>query len=490
MISSSKRLVTVAMALLPPLLLTLEGCVSQGPLRNLSGERARQVTFEGNAPPCSSPQLCDRLPVELHKDYTLFFTEFDDDGWLVSANSDAVAFGYEHRSGERGKNEKDTIGNIKSTLRNLPDPSLIVLFIHGWKHNASTGDSNVIDFRNEIEDLAALYPDRNIVGIYVGWRGTPILGVDLLKDITFYNRKRAAENVAKGSVQELIAFIAAYERSRNVSHVDPTRDERGTDIRPLRVKRWSNDAPNRASLQPVISIFVGHSFGGLILFESLSQPLLTYVIDDELRARDRQKEEATAAALPDLAVLLNPAVEAVRFEPLYRAMRGRRSLTYRGPRLVAITTTADLATRLAFPATRVFSASTTSVERYQAYVNTIGHAERYITHTLKYPAKNPCTDRISGDSSQCIGGSRLEASDGVEFRCANFREMWNIRTDETLMSGHNDIAGKKIFNFINDLVARKFATDLKPDPICCPPQTPSALKGLGCSKKPDLSFGE
>ena len=460
----------------------LVGCmpISQAPQRDLSAEAARLISFGSANSKCPSPSNCNRLPVERHENYTLFFAEFDDEGWLTSANTDTIAFGYDHHDVHAIGNRKDSIGNIKSTLRNLPDPSLIVLFIHGWKHNAGASDGNVSEFRMELQKLADAYPIRNVIGIYVGWRGTPFYSIDPLESLTYYNRKAAAENVARGSVQELIAFITAYEWSRNVEHVNPTHCTRAAqgadcaDITPINVRQGPpQDLDVNPRHQPVISIFIGHSFGGLILFESLSQPLLTYVINAELQVRDRQKVEATAVGLPDLAILLNPAVEAVRFEPLYRAMRGRRDpLKYYGPRLVSITTTADEATRYAFPISRVISAPSGVDRKFEAYISTIGHAKPYITHDLVTRKSEPCPSVIGGDTPQCMGQTLLTVRGGVEFRCSNFREMWNVSTDKSVMGGHNDITEEVLLSFVNGLMAQRFSSAIQHESDCKPPTRP------------------
>jgi len=127
--------------------------------------------------------------VEIHDDYKLLFTEFDDQGQAYSTES---------------------FRQITQTLQTeaqAPDkPRLaIVLFAHGWKNNASVCNRNVCCFRAFLSRLAAdmkvgatrpgssVGPMR-VIGIFVGWRGLP-LAVPVLETFSFYGRKHAATNI-------------------------------------------------------------------------------------------------------------------------------------------------------------------------------------------------------------------------------------------------------------------------------------------------------
>ncbi|MBB3261329.1 hypothetical protein [Paraburkholderia sp. WP4_3_2] len=448
----------------------------------------RSPSCSGSDP--SETAECGHLTAERWQDYTLLFAEFDDEGWLVSPHSSAIAFGYEpvqpatKTSGAADGSyvPRDTIGDIKSTLRDVCDPTLVVVFIHGWKHSAAFDDENVRSFRQELESLAQLENkraevenriERKVIGIYIGWRGAPFLAqppLASLENLTFFQRKSAAENVARGSVQELLAFVTEFERGRNLFHTQCTRPTRG-DILPVGAvqceSHWCN-VSNIERQKQVQTIFIGHSFGGLILFEATVQPLLTYIVDGELDTRDDIGEKARLALSADLVVLLNPAVEASRFEPLYRAMRGERFARYFGPRTIAITSTADTATGDAFPITRYFSDSYESEDKRTAYSNTIGHAPMYFTHTLEHFADCTTTQNVAFSpgplpetDSACIGGSELRLAaqtDSVgrnDNGCGNYREFWNISAAPEIMIDHNDILNEKLRSFVN-----AFALDL------------------------------
>lgn len=58
--------------------------------------------------------------------------------------------------------------------------TLIVTFVHGWNHNASDGDDNLVQFEALLAQLAQLEARdrgekaRKVIGVYIGWRGSSI----------------------------------------------------------------------------------------------------------------------------------------------------------------------------------------------------------------------------------------------------------------------------------------------------------------------------
>src|ERR1043166_6804269 len=124
----------------------------------------------------------------------LGFVEFDDHGWLWDANQMHAVV---NRIAEEDKKQ-----------------GLIILVLaHGWKHNASYQDANVASFRAVLADLQDVEnkssaqlprPPRKVVGLYVGWRGLSQT-LPVLKEVTFWERKRTAHAVGQGAVCELMA---------------------------------------------------------------------------------------------------------------------------------------------------------------------------------------------------------------------------------------------------------------------------------------------
>ena len=161
----------------------------------------------------------------------------------------------------------------------------------------------------------------------------------------------------------------------------------------------------------------------------------------------------------DLIVLLNPAFEATRYEPLHDAARRRVYPDSQRPVFMAITARNDHATKYAFPLGRTINTILES-ERYTeeetdhtqetieglANKNAIGHALRYRTHRLEGSdgkaqmsaelgdprSRNPCT----GPSTGC-------------------NPYWVIAADERVIDGHNGIYEDSLWGFLSDFYFQK-----------------------------------
>ena len=285
---------------------------------------------------------CKSQSLEDHHDYLLGFVEFDDQGWFYD------------------------VGQMKRLLARLDveaarNDLIISVFVHGWKHNAAFCDANVGCFRESLKLLAAQelrhYPahPRKVVGIYVGWRGLSNDGPALWENLSFYSRKSAATHVALGSVRELFARLAAFQKTQNAR----------------------TDAVHNTRL-----MILGHSFGGLIVYTAVAQALI---------ASAATRDQDLVAPFADLVVLVNPAFEASRFEALHRIAANRDYPPGQNPVFVAVTSKTDAATGKAFPIGRwansmleKYSSSSThlAADEKQANTRTIGHDERYHTHSL------------------------------------------------------------------------------------------------------------
>src|SRR5207253_11373762 len=96
-------------------------------------------------------------------------------------------------------------------------------------------------------------PPHRVVGIYVAWRGKSVQLPEPLISATFWDRKNTALHVAIGESRTLFARLRSFEALQNG---DP-----------------SIPAPEKK----VLLILMGHSFGGLILFNAISQSLITSI---------------------------------------------------------------------------------------------------------------------------------------------------------------------------------------------------------------------
>ncbi|AMV48338.1 hypothetical protein ATN79_47645 [Paraburkholderia caribensis] len=227
------------------------------------------------------------------------------------------------------------------------------------------------------------------------------------------------------------------------------------------------------------------------------------------RSSKRRYEETERIA--DMIALVNPAFEASRFEALYRVANEHTHSCYEPPLLMSITSETDQATGVAFPAGRfintLFERPTSSPEQATAIKQTPGHMTAYITHVLHGNTASPSTQQTnealhgtdavcgnwtparklltmegdelasavklnrslelkqstefitqlnaSGDDNKpwtrtFCGGAQLET---VKQDGANNAQtlVWNIRADENIINGHNDVMNPALLDFVRQM---------------------------------------
>lgn len=124
-----------------------------------------------------------------------------------------------------GKFFEDTdlgaIGRWLEAGRNAP----IVVYIHGWHHNATDRKENLPKFRAFIkqldDDICEVAKQRGssgactpVQGLFVGWRGDsldPWLLPDILDVATFGSRKRASVRVGTGDLQKVLQLVSGFK---------------------------------------------------------------------------------------------------------------------------------------------------------------------------------------------------------------------------------------------------------------------------------------
>src|SRR6201987_6215070 len=180
--------------------------------------------------------------------YKFAFIEFGDQGSALDTSQRAAAI---------------------NVIRQAQRPLLFV-YIHGWMNNAVSGD--VCRFEHFI-DMVSRLPEVtqgkiNVIGVYIAWRGKD-LTVPGLNLLTFWNRKLAggdvaAQNSCLATINELA--LAAREPGKQVHHC----------------------------------VLMGHSFGGLVLSNTISHSIL-----------DASSTGARNASPCDMAVAFNPADDSI-----------------------------------------------------------------------------------------------------------------------------------------------------------------------------------
>lgn len=357
----------------------------------------------------NAPPGCESASIEHDKDFDIAYVELTDQGWFY---------------------KRDQLTRALDLLKEYPEVNLdMVVYVHGWKHSARFYDSDVTNFRENIMHTLAR-PGVHTVGIYVGWRGAS-LEPRLLQGITYYDRKSTADHVARGSVRELFSHLQAIRNDRTAA---PGREVRLT--------------------------LIGHSFGGLIVYNSVAESLLNSMV-----AANHGDPASPREAMPiaDLVLLLNPAFEASRFEPLFQVAKDQPPRGYadnQRPILVSITSEADLATKIAFPAGRAINSifehegrtdedppNSPYAERLEKVANThtMGHMERYRTHQLELGLSNHQSET---SAIECKVLPNPLVADGNRF------PLWNMYAMEQVINGHHDIYKPNLWEFVKQISDR------------------------------------
>lgn len=132
----------------------------------------------------------------------------------------------------------------------------LVVYVHGWKHDASPYSRNLKDFPGFLEKFRSSDPNVTVFGLYMSWRGEALQREEPFNRpfqpwITFFSRIRAAGRVARPSFTEaLLSVLTAAELEFNQGIVE-------------------SGAPDRTT-----SVVIGHSMGGFVVEEAMSKALL------------------------------------------------------------------------------------------------------------------------------------------------------------------------------------------------------------------------
>ena len=257
-------------------------------------------------------------------DYELAFIEFQEDGKPYAlrepcdpkGNETCIDEGY----GSVKLGGKSQLDAVLDTFQS-DDTYYVMVFIHGWRNDASIGNGNVADFRQYaahaarfLEDRSAIGPQTkkpHVVAIYIGWRGARTdenwlhqkLGMlgDALGTfsalVTLFDRKPVSEAIAPS----VLTALRDIEARLGIAHVIPSID-------------YIPDNKNKM-------IVFGHSLGGNLLISALRDDLVK-------RIHEHSPTKYMQPVLGDLVVLINPAAEASKWIDVQRALWQRLALIY------------------------------------------------------------------------------------------------------------------------------------------------------------------
>ena len=313
------------------------------------------------------------------RSYDLATMKFDDDG-------------------KPGDQELAAVQTTIANARTNPNGAVVVLFIHGWHHNADwdrsddSGDEHFKDFRAVLHGVmmreaerpgtGSVAGGRRLVGIYLGWNGKPnwwAADKAGLRHLSFRDRYAVAERIGGGQAfgDALRAIVASTKG-------------------PLTgVAGWSASTPE----SPLT--LIGHSMGALMLesaFLSLlkapDQPLVFPSTSSEPVAIVRQGR--VRVSFPDVLIALNSAADS-RIMHDIRSELAARQLTktvnvagigYAPPMLMSATSESDTDTGILWPSVKPGR-------------RTDGHDPSLFTHRLVMTAtKCPCLKKPTKDFGQ------------------------------------------------------------------------------------------
>ncbi|WP_316365486.1 hypothetical protein [Candidatus Thiodiazotropha sp. CDECU1] len=392
------------------LVLLISGCTTTNPYHSKEWK-------EGN---CNNPNSsdCKQSYYQEYPNYDLAFAEYTERG--NAFNDEWI-----HEVISKIEERRETNGVVT------------IVFIHGWKHNADESDENLRDFKKTLEVLSASAQliNRRLVGVYIGWRGLSI-EMPLLKEVTFWDRKAVAQEVGKGGVTQLLLELA------KIDHKDPTN---------------------------VLAI-VGHSFGGAIAVSAATE------IISEIIINDRQGQEP-GGTIGDAVIVLNPAIEANQTLNMVEAAVKNKITGPSNPLFYSISTDADWATHYVFPVGQTIGLLFTwrQMDLQRSYYHdrltqeslilreehldatTTGNFAPYLTHRLKMDTSSeipePTLHSCEELPDACVpkGLTTLDGHPAIGPLPEKYPLQF-IKTDKTVMAGHNDIFNPEILTFIYTLI--------------------------------------
>lgn len=385
---------------------------------------------------CTTIESCSNSYFEQHPNYEIGFVEYS----------------------ERGNDfAPDRTQKLLNRLRqySVSGKLAVVVFIHGWKHNADQEDPNVTSFTTALANLSksGVLGDRKLVGIYVGWRGLSLHGL-WSENITYWDRKSVAEEVGRGGVTEVLTQLEQIDRNKETNYL----------------------------------IILGHSFGGAITLSALHDQLLERL--------QNQQAGLPVKAFGDAVIMLNPAIEAnmgllLKENSLKVGSSGVRAQ----PLLYVISSKGDEATHFTFPVgqwlgvnltwsqvdlKRVYNGQTFLIREEQMDTTAIGNYPLFHTALIKDPDRLTIQGQPTALASSTIAEKltvfpkTLESTkfgewelvshctpDGTngdpelpQMPCYSNEPVNFIYTADSFIADHNDIFNPALIAFMSTAVSK------------------------------------
>lgn len=377
---------------------------------------------------------CDQCALEIHqtsskdglgKRYEISFVEFDDNGMPMLA-------------GQRSLLSTILEGNLDRDL-------IILAYVHGWYHNASGEDGDVQGFRSLLmtmqEEENARGSHRQVLGVYIGWRGMA-WKIKQLFLLTFEARYEAAKNIGVGSLYSLLLMLNDFYVAKN-----PSRDPNGTRL-----------------------FIVGHSLGGQIVFQALKSELRNRVHVSIFASDDKNCPPVIPFA--DTVILVNPTLTARDYEPIYNESAHRCYPSDQPPVMIVALSETDDVVQNWFRLSRLIAgrAADPGLDRSVA-AYPLSCVEKYQTHTLSpmklYSAIDLCKpDLIRADRTSCTEMAQPIGDWTLVNLCVedNIGPFVVLVVDKSILNGHGGFMRTDLSNFLVDLIDDRVGARISPMP--------------------------
>ena len=321
----------------------------------------------------------------------------------------------------------------------------VFVFAHGWKHNASSKDGNVNQFKEFLSHVAEneIVGKRKVIGIYLGWRGKSST-LPIVRETTFWARKSIAEEIGDGGATEVLSelhqiLVSQYEKS------DENKDV------------YKNTY-----------VVIGHSFGGAMVLSAVHDILLHNIISAAKGRRSNNPVDCEQIErFADGIVILNPALEANRAVLLKEATARCQFGDTQAPLLQVLSSDGDIATRVFFPAgqiinltsslgpkklTRKIGGKSITLNEHRLDTNTMGNLKQFRTaylsrdHSMQRWRLAECREDLNGcgikDTEDQENHFPLMKNDPIKF----------IKTDTAFIKNHSDVFGCHVQSFITTTI--------------------------------------
>jgi hypothetical protein len=377
---------------------------------------------------------CDTEVVEKHLQFDLGFVEFTERG----------------NQFDRART-KQVIDHINQYAQSDKGAAVFV-FVHGWKHNAASDDSNVINFREMLSRAAEnlFVGQRRVIGLYLGLRGK-VTSLPFLKELSYWGRKSVAEEIGAGGATEVL-----------------------TELNQILIEQF-NDVQSVAALYKNTYVIIGHSFGGAIVLSALHDVVLAELIAVSRRPINLNQAQChKVKRFADGVVLLNPAIEANRLI-LLRDIAAKCEFGKDQPPLMhIISSETDLATSRYFPIgqyanlampvspkklNRSINGKRLILDERELDVTTTGNLDQLRTGYLffnknngQWVYKNCRTDLLG-----CGLASQRQQTNHIPV--AEFDPLLFIRSDADFIQDHNDVFSCYTQSYITTIMFKTQAAD-------------------------------